>query len=101
LGNHKDKEEHIYNITLKDTLKGNSPVIREWNANNHDEIKEQITLRFGRRECSREFLSASAEHHGTHRQDSEKESRSQWLQKGQNILGPSEQDETTQEKKSE
>ncbi|PYX50604.1 MAG: hypothetical protein DMG76_34260 [Acidobacteria bacterium] len=55
----------------------------------------------GRRECSREFLSASAQHHGCDRQHSENESRPHWLQEGQNILGPSEQDETTQEKKSE
>jgi hypothetical protein len=76
-------------------------VIRKRNANNHDEIKEQIALRFGRREGSREFLSVTTEHKGPHRQHSKNESRSQWLQKGQNILGPSEQDETTQEKKSE
>jgi hypothetical protein len=99
--NQEEEEEHIYKIALEDALKGNSPVVREWNADDHDEIEEQVAFRFGRRECSREFLSAGADHHGSDRQHSQNESRPQRLQEGQNILGPSEQDETAQEKKSE
>jgi hypothetical protein len=101
LRNQQDKEEHIYNITPKNTLKGKPPVVRKWDAKNHDEEKEQIALRLGRRECSREFLPATTENQGCHCQDRENESWSHWLQKRQNILGSPEHDETAHEEEFE